>query len=553
MVKGLVRRLPSTLLSGTLAAVALVIGMSFAAPSSPVRAGTVIDTSDPAQLVAPATCGPGSQPEPALQGEVPRSDRLSGRSLQPYKCNLELVSNYREGEGASWQNAWYQNCDYYGTLPGQGSPTGGVYGPRHTPEGVQVLDVSDPRHPVRTAVLNTPAMNTPHESLKVNEKRGLLAAVELNGPSLDIYDISQDCAHPKLLASKAFPGTYGHEGNWAPDGLTYYGSSLTSGDGVNVFDVRDPRHPQLIQPQLPQSHGLALSDDGNTMYEAPISTNTCGANTLTILDVSQIQARKPNASFSDVADYCWADGAIPQHPIPVTFKGKPALIFVEEAGHGAARIIDISDPSNPKTISRVHLQVQLPALGYALDIADGGNGLCYGLSSSIPQVLNGTIGCPVFVYDGHYCSVDRENDPTALACGYFESGVRVFDIRDPANPKEIAYYNPGGILGPLPGSSQGGGTADHCTSQVRLIPATAQLWTQCQDHEFLVLHFTNGAWPFTSSAPAPGASGQQQVTQAQSGSPNTSAVRRLANPAGAAILLLGAVAMLLIAGRRRRA
>jgi hypothetical protein len=115
---------------------------------------------------------------------------------------------------------------------------------------------------------------------------------------------------------------------------------------------------------------------------------------------------------------------------------------------------------------------------------------------------------PIFIYDGHYCAVDRNVNPTALGCGYFESGVRVFDIRDPERPKEIAYYNPPALPNkPLYGSSRYNplaegapglwdGTADHCSAQVRFVPERAEIWTQCQDNEFMVLHFTNGVWPF---------------------------------------------------------
>lgn len=45
----------------------------------------------------------------------------------------------------------------------------------------------------------------------------------------------------------------------------------------------------------------------------------------------------------------------------------------------------------------------------------------------------------------HYCRPDRLRNPTILGCTNFESGLRVFDIRDPRRPKEIAYYNTGTI------------------------------------------------------------------------------------------------------------
>ena len=59
--------------------------------------------------------------------------------------------------------------------------------------GVVVLDMNDPTHPVRTTTLTSVAMLSPHESLLVNKKRGILAAV-LGNPSqnigvVDLYDV----------------------------------------------------------------------------------------------------------------------------------------------------------------------------------------------------------------------------------------------------------------------------------------------------------------------------------------------------------------------------
>jgi hypothetical protein len=52
-----------------------------------------------------------------------------------------------------------------------------------------------------------------------------------------------------------------------------------------------------------------------------------------------------------------------------------------------------------------------------------------------------------FGYDPHYCSVDRETDPQAIACGWTQSGIRVFDVRDPDHTREIAYFNPAAQTG----------------------------------------------------------------------------------------------------------
>src|ERR1051325_4362604 len=108
-----------------------------------------------------ATCGPGSSPETGMQGQVPLADRQSGRSQRGYSCNLELLGQY-QGEGTTRVNPQDKHCAYHATsFFGRG---------RKKPEGGQVIDASDPRKPVLSANLTSPAMLTDTwETLKVNE------------------------------------------------------------------------------------------------------------------------------------------------------------------------------------------------------------------------------------------------------------------------------------------------------------------------------------------------------------------------------------------------
>jgi hypothetical protein len=78
----------------------------------------------------------------------------------------------------------------------------------------------------------------------------------------------------------------------------------------------------------------------------------------------------------------------------------------------------------------------------------------------------------------------------------FESGIRVFDIREPTHPREIAYYVPPAVTSPSPGSLNNAmsakGHPDHCSAQARSDPKSATLMTTCQDNGFLVLRFAQG-------------------------------------------------------------
>jgi hypothetical protein len=208
----------------------------------------------------------------------------------------------------------------------------------------------------------------------------------------------------------------------------------------------------------------------------------------------------------------FADGLFSQHSIPFTRRGHPYLVSVDEAGEGGARILDIADETKPTLVRSIRLQIQLAQNRQLRDEDADGNG--------------------VFAYQSHYCTLDRETDPTALACGYFQSGIRVFDIRDLANPREIAYFNPpaqagrgpelpdsehaAGLFAQLPQTTTEGNdptragvegffdnlasgripnslSADWCSSPPAFVKG--QLWVTCQDNGFLALRFTNGAYP----------------------------------------------------------
>jgi hypothetical protein len=111
------------------------------------------------------------------------------------------------------------------------------------------------------------------------------------------------------------------------------------------------------------------------------------------------------------------------------------------------------------------------------------------------KVLADIAGLTLFTYGSHYCSVDNRAGATALACAYFNSGIRVFDIREPSRPKEIAYFNPAGVQSPQAGSIhvmarqwQSGGP-DWCTAQIEFDFARRLLITTCQDNGLLLLEF----------------------------------------------------------------
>jgi hypothetical protein len=475
-----------------------LVAVLAAAPAALAHPGPTRQTVNPLpvqQAIEPrlaptpaAKCGPGSRPETALQGQVPAADHQSGRAAEGYTCNAELVGSYTkpnpQGTVGGFKVERYvdaagHECAYYDTT--LLAPTSLI----DIEAGVNVLDMSNPREPVLTAKLVTPAMLSPHESLVVSQEGGVLAAV-LGNPAfypgiVDVYDISQDCRHP-VLKSSTPTGIFGHESGISPDGDTFYSASPATQTIVAV-DISNPSAPVPLWIGPYDSHGLSISADGNRAYVAGVGSG------LIILDVSEIQAREPDPQVREVARLQWDSISIPQNAIPVKIDGHPYVVEIDEFGTldevGAARIIDIGDEAKPRVVSNMRLEVHQPE---NFDRISGDPG------ATLP--LQG--------YAGHYCNVPTRVDPGIVACSMILSGLRIFDIRDPKHPREIAYFN--APIGPR--LTPAFPASNWAMSSPSFNVERGHIWYSDGFQGFFVVKPTNGTWPFpkcmgrTSTLPA---------------------------------------------------
>src|SRR3954453_3346389 len=423
-----------------------------------------------------AQCGQGSKPEPGIQGRVPAGSATNG-----LWCNVTMLSH--QGTSGGFKVFRYvdtagHECAYYDTallFPMN------AFNLNSDGAGVAVLDMSNPSKPVQTDTLTEPPMLSPHESLNLNTRRGLLAAVDGNPSTyprlVSIFDVHAACRHP-VLQSTALVARFGHESGFSPDGKTFYATG-TAVKAITAIDVTDPKAPHPVWHGNVLSHGMTLSHDGNRAYIA----DATGGDML-ILDTSEIQARKPDPHPREISRITWQNASIPQNAIPFTRGGKPYVLEFDEytqstvnpTGNadavGAARIIDISDERAPRVVSNLRLEVNQAAEHKA---AQGDPG-----TSS-----------PAQGYAAHYCNIPTRSDPRIVACSFIASGLPASDISDLQHPKEIGYY----VAPSTPATENGYDGSNYAMSQPAFVPARHEIWYSDGASGFNVLRVTNGMRP----------------------------------------------------------
>jgi hypothetical protein len=429
-------------------------------------------------------CGPGSHEQPGVDGRVPEGSAKDG-----FNCNIKQISHqgteggfkvFRYVDGAGHECAYYDTTLLFplnALNPGAGSA------------GVAVLDMSDPANPRQTDTLTEVPMLSPHESLNLNARRGLLAAVNGNPSTypglVSIYDVHADCRHPVLDFTGAI-ARFGHESGFSEDGKTFYATS-TALQAITAIDVTDPKNPHPIWQGNVYSHGMSLSNDGNRAYIADPKGN------MLILDTSQIQARKDNPQTREISRLTWDKASIPQNAIPFTEGGHPYVLEFDEYNQstlnpggdadqvGAARIIDIADETKPVVVANIRLAINNPS-EHKQATADGD-----------PGTNNAAQG-----YAAHYCNIPTRVDPKVVACSFIASGLRVFDISDLVHPKEIAYY----VAPPKPRSENGETDSDFAMSQPAFVPERREIWWTDGTTGFYALRVDPSVWPAGAGASA---------------------------------------------------
>ncbi|TDU25659.1 hypothetical protein DFR24_4104 [Panacagrimonas perspica] len=472
--------------------------------------------------------------ETGLQGQVPLADQMSGRAAQGYRKGLRLVGqNTILDRGANFSMAWLDDCAYVTTTsPGQ------IFGPLSSPyldpqfnplNGMAVIDASDPRNPELVRILQSPAMLAPHESLQANQARHIIVATRGGGTAFDVYEAT-DCRNPVLRASinigigvtlpplPPLPGGVGtidqgvgfggHALCITDDGRTAYATSSIQTNAV--LDLADLSNPRVLQIFAPAAHDCGLSPDGNRLYLAQFgfvslglgipNGPAVGQNGMGIYDVSTIQNRTapvaplllgpapPLVGFLGWTNVL--DGEAPSAGSHTArwFRnnGRTYLYSSDEwptAGicpWSHSRIIDITDDAHPVLVSNIVLEVN--------------------------QLANcGTTEIDVANYSAHYVGFDDVNNATTLFTTNYTAGMRVLDIRDPRNPREIAYWHP--VPNPNTpavaaaeffGSS--GDRWDAVPTYVRYRPETGHIWLASYSAGFQILEFTQSAGP---TAPRP--------------------------------------------------
>lgn len=414
---------------------------------------------------SPALCGPNDVPEAGIQGDVNEGT---------VNCGLTLLSEVEIGGHAQGSG----NCAYLRT------PSGAPY----TGDRLLAYDLSDPTDPLQTG--DVPSMGA-SESIRAMTAGDRAVLVSGNA----VYDISgDDCTLDNFKGEIDWPSTNydsglvvaatsGHEIAVSHDANRVY-----TGLGFVVADISDLEHPEtwtvknwtcemnaqsaflaggqppmcdaVEEPDYPRQYSHSSDDnlEGTRWYGANQAGDsvpeTGGVDSQLVHQITDIgiqQAEPPTARMVDIS----------QHPNEITildtlpyfpghsmawWRTADGREFIVGANENVGQPVD-SCQQYPRPVS----------LGNSLDayIAEVTGGQfdkekyeAYRQNPGLTLAINRPENCEAAQASGvtpkitEY-SLYNEHRAAMLMVEYGSGGLRVFDLREGDNPKEVAYFNDG--------------------------------------------------------------------------------------------------------------
>lgn len=409
---------------------------------------------------------------------------------EPYSKGVRVVGRAPlGGRDSNLQLAWVDRCAYVSTT----SPDFLGWGVKADPAsyGVAVIDVRDPRAPRQVKLLRDRGSLYASETMHAVDTRGrkVLAAGSYGAKNdaayTDLYDVS-DCANPRHMAEIKWPESV-HTLTLSPNGKRLYGTAIdpfSGKGGIIAFDISDLSNPRLIgkfgATQADgtsfefAAHEISISPDERRIYAGVLAAETGDlrrrpqakfpsvesfgpdAGGILILDNSDIVNGKSNPAMRVV-------GAAPKggwHSVmPANIDGVPYLVGGGELGACPGswpRFTNIADERKPVVTGEFKL-----AMNHAENCPP---------RSAAERMSAGVTGDPGTAAL-HFNDVDSAENTRLGLFNFMWAGHRIVDLRNPAEPKEVAYFKPG----------------DACTGHVRYLPKTGHIWVVCAASGFHVL------------------------------------------------------------------
>jgi hypothetical protein len=486
---------------------------------------------------------------PKLNQEQDTSAVLLGDMAMGYRKGLRVVGqdpilHLAAGvpRGQNFQLGWIGDCAYVGTADmtqylahryymtpviasaadaGTGLAVIDAANPE-SPELVQIIpnpevvtDTSEPENignelpPPPEASPNNIAVTPPntHRVMAMNwfaiaTHEGRRVMVAGAHTLLGVFDAT-DCRNPVLKSTISLhhENVAVHGLRFSPDGYRLYVSGVLTFDAMSVIDLGDLENPKILKTWEHGAHDVTLNADETRMYMNSLTTgtNSVQGGGLRIVDISALKGcigghsgheghedpapADPDAcqkaEFEEVAHYKWT-GLSHANEIG-RIKGRTYAFTVDEystdqdrAGSttlcspGWIRVLDITDEDAIEQVGEIKLGV-----------------------SQWDNCRNTNIDGAT--YNTHYVTLDDESDTKLVFVAWYASGLRVFDVSDPAEPREIAYLMPPPQPTKLYDSAFASPTADSTISHIRWRPELGHIWVVNVNGGFTILEFTDSA------------------------------------------------------------
>ncbi len=414
--------------------------------------------------ISPALCGTGDTPEPGIQGDVPAGQTAN------YNCGVRLVSELPRVGNVQGVGT----CAYVRTRSGE----------------VFVIDVSDPTKPLEVTSM---PVKSGSETMRVvvTDKRAVL----VSGSS--VYDIS-DCLHPVLkgeiqwppvslpgIPSRSLPHdirinhaatkVYASFGLWEVD--------ISNLQDASTWKITDHRCEIAAQQPGPwqQAHKLALAA-GRSLCDDQARPNPQGA--ANVLAASPLQGSFLWPSLSHSPDLNGDDTKLyvgDQAGGTSGLWSPVAKVRIIDLTQGTPKIIgEVDGPGHGLDWFRVHGRDYVlqsnegGSTGIANQAVGGDTCKSYPRPFSLGwgfEVLVSDVTRPdharnvsmlrIAINDPEFCDarkasgkdpwiayhlIDNPLDAKFAAVNFGSAGLRIFDIREPTAPHEVAYFNHGPLV-----------------------------------------------------------------------------------------------------------